>query len=249
MMARIAPVVPAESDILCEFCGYTLNGLPESGNCPECGQAIVRSISEDERRLTDWDLRAGNRLSAFLKISLLVLFRPSRFFRSLTTRTSVESARRFAIVHWCIASIFFGVAAFVHVVWYRHLTGRGGFNVPLGIAILASLSLITATFLVLSYVTRVAAKLTNWEATYRGLRMPEAAVLRGMYYHAAHYTPVALIAFCTVYGYSCLLINRMVSIMSASAYLYVLCGEVIIGAAYLFNTYWIAMRNMMYANR
>src|SRR3954464_620053 len=27
-MSRIAPVVPAETDILCEGCGYTLNGLP-----------------------------------------------------------------------------------------------------------------------------------------------------------------------------------------------------------------------------
>ena len=32
-------------------------------------------------------------------------------------------------------------------------------------------------------------------------------------------------------------------------YLYVLGAEVIVAAAYLFHTYWIAMRNMMYANR
>ena len=32
-------------------------------------------------------------------------------------------------------------------------------------------------------------------------------------------------------------------------YLYVLSAEVIIGAIYLFQTYWIGMRNMMYANR
>jgi hypothetical protein len=32
-------------------------------------------------------------------------------------------------------------------------------------------------------------------------------------------------------------------------YLYVLCGEVVLGAFYLFKTYWIGMRNIMYANR
>ena len=32
-------------------------------------------------------------------------------------------------------------------------------------------------------------------------------------------------------------------------YLYVLAGEVVVTAIYLFQTYWIGMRNMMYANR
>jgi hypothetical protein len=32
-------------------------------------------------------------------------------------------------------------------------------------------------------------------------------------------------------------------------YLYTLSGEVILAAIYLFWTYWIAMRNIMYANR
>ena len=27
------------------------------------------------------------------------------------------------------------------------------------------------------------------------------------------------------------------------------CGEVVLGAVYLFQTYWIGMRNIMYANR
>ena len=35
---------------------------------------------------------------------------------------------------------------------------------------------------------------------------------------------------------------------STTTYLYALCGEVVVGALYLFRTYWIGMRNMMYAN-
>jgi hypothetical protein len=34
-----------------------------------------------------------------------------------------------------------------------------------------------------------------------------------------------------------------------SAFIFGLFAEVVIGSAYLFVTYWIAMRNMMYANR
>ena len=41
----------------------------------------------------------------------------------------------------------------------------------------------------------------------------------------------------------------ILGVMSGTKYLYVLCGEVIVAAFYLFETYWIAMRNMMYANR
>ena len=56
----------------------------------------------------------------------------------------------------------------------------------------------------------------------------------------------ALVAFVTVVGYRLTLAHTP---GTATRYLYVLCAEVIVGAAYLFHTYWIAMRNMMYANR
>ena len=32
-------------------------------------------------------------------------------------------------------------------------------------------------------------------------------------------------------------------------YLYILSGLVVVSAIYLFRTYWIAMKNIMYANR
>jgi hypothetical protein len=98
-------------------------------------------------------------------------------------------------------------------------------------------------------VTWLAARLTTWEATYRGIRLPVAVVLRGMYYHTAHYVPVAVVAFATVSGYWLLNRARVLDLTTASTYLYVLCAQVIACAAYLFHTYWIGMRNMMYANR
>lgn len=53
----------------------------------------------------------------------------------------------------------------------------------------------------------------------------------------------------TVLGYRLALHWGWLSGTTGMVYLYVLCGEVIVAAAYLFNTYWIAMRNLMYANR
>ena len=83
----------------------------------------------------------------------------------------------------------------------------------------------------------------------RGLRMPLNVVLRGMYYHAAHYLPVAAGAAITVYGYRWLFQRFILPPESVTTYLYVLCAEVIVFSAFLFHTYWIGMRNMMYANR
>src|SRR5438552_8942601 len=117
-MPRIAPVVPAETDILCERCGYTLNGLPESGNCPECGERIAASTVDAGRRLSAWDQPIASPLLAFLDTSAAVLLRPSRFFRSLATRGDVSRARDFAQLHWILASTMFGIAAATHALWF-----------------------------------------------------------------------------------------------------------------------------------
>jgi hypothetical protein len=60
---------------------------------------------------------------------------------------------------------------------------------------------------------------------------------------------VALVAFFTVGGYAFLVHRGILSVDTSTRYLYILCAEVILGAVYLFQTYWIGMRNMMYANR
>src|SRR5207248_8232837 len=110
------------------------------------------------------------------------------------------------------------------------------------------LALFTYAFMFIT--TRIAARLTAWEATYRGLRLPLPVVLRGLDYHAAHYLPVALMTAATVVGYRVLLLRDPArGGLWAPIYLYVLCGEVIVAAVYLFKTYWIGMKNMMYASR
>ena len=172
------------------------------------------------------------------------MFRPTAFYRTLVTRPTADRSAAFAWIHWLAASLLLALAA------YGYSTGfvpavtdafpLNGWIIWLAISV--------ATFVVLLGLTHIASRLTTWEATYRGLRLPRVAVKRGMHFHAAHYLPVALVAALTVIGYDLLLSRKVLTGLSAMPYLYVICAEVIVGALYLFWTYWIGMRNMMYAN-
>lgn len=257
-MPSAAASVPAPEALLCEQCGYVLTGLPADGHCPECGRPIADS-DPAHRHPPAWETAIHARFSAFLHTTVVVLFQPSRFYRTFATRSaSLRAAHRFALWHWLIVSILLALAAVVHlnvfvtggVLPFRAPWGfislRDGLHGP--IPLLGFLLLVVVVLFCLEALSRLAAKLTTWEATYRGLRLPYASVLRALYYHAAHYLPVALVAAATVLGYQILLARDPAYIDSATTYLYVLCGEVIAGAVYLFKTYWIAMRRTMYAN-
>ncbi len=243
-----AVIVPRETDLLCEKCGYILNGLPDGANCPECGVPTSESLADTLRRPAAWEDPSNPRgmIGRFLTTTVAVLFHPTRFHRTLVTRGDTDAARRFARGHWILAALFLGTAATAHATWYWAFIGhRWTDRLALPIWI-GSILFIVVT---LSMTTWLAARLTHWEATYRGLRMPLIAVRRGMYYHAAHYLPVAATAMITVLGFRLLLTRGILGAENVTTYLYILSGEVVVAAGYLFNTYWIGMRNMMYANR
>jgi len=229
---------PAESDLLCEFCGYTLNGLDQRSNCPECGMPIAASLGQ-KRHPPLWEHPDGRSVwTAMITTTSEILFRTTAFFKGITARGNVRRASVFAHIHWLLASILFGVAGVFHV-----LITNPNLRFPIlvligGVGILALIS-----YLSLWGTTWLAVRLTAWEAAYRGYRLPRPVVMRAMYYHAAHYLPVALLAVATVtVDFACF------DAMTVVKYLYVLCAEIILCAAYLFKTYWIGMRNMMYAN-
>jgi hypothetical protein len=240
-MTRVAPLPPAEHDLLCEFCGYTLNGLPEQSNCPECGMPIAASIGS-KRHPPLWEQRRWS----FIATTLQIIFRPTQFFSSTTARGNLRRAATFGHMHWILASILFGIAGSTHAslfymsgLWTAKLFSRLS-----GAALLAIVS-----YAGLWATTWLAVRLTAWEAAYRGLRLPLPVVTRSMYYHAAHYLPVGLAAVATVVTYAILYERRMLDVQTLTPYLYAICAEIIVAAAYLFKTYWIGMRNMMYANR
>jgi hypothetical protein len=237
-MTRVAPIVPSETDLLCENCGYTLNGLPAASNCPECGRPIDESIKSD-RVPPAWEQPGRLRFFAFAETSADVIVRPTHFYRTSTTRGDAARARLFANIHWQIATLFFAAAGTIHAEVFF----------PTGVAPVVFMVLVLVTFLTLWLTTSVAARLTAWEANYRGIRLPLPVVRRGMYYHAAHYLPVAVITLAVVSGYALALRYQLAGPQTITTYLYTLCAAVIVAAAYLFHTYWIGMRNMMYANR
>ena len=243
-MAWNAAIIPDDADLLCESCGYTLKGLPLDGHCPECGKPIGESTGT-HRRPPLWEQSADYPIfRRFFGTTLTLIVHPRRFYRTFQTRAPLQNAAGFARIHWTLISILFAITAFYHWDWYRtHILYRRPPS-PLWMA-----PLLVASYLLIVVTIRLSARLTVIEASYRGYRLPLATVLRGMYYHSAHVLLVALVAAVTVLGYRWALRHDLLDATSSRAYLFVLCVEVVLGAAYLFETYWIAMRNMMYANR
>jgi hypothetical protein len=243
--------VPGESDTLCEGCGYVLNGLPENGRCPECGKLTSESAAS-LRMPPDWESGRSNRFSAFWRTTFDCIFRPTKFFRSISVRPAGPPSLLFARVHWIVAATLFGACAWIHA-------GLMGGLGPLQIVapalertvfLMLFPVFVIATYLFLIVLNSIAARLTTFEATYRGIRLPRPVVLRAMHYHAAHYLPVGLLAIATVGGNKLFLLGWPVKAWGYQiTYLYVVCGEVVLSAVYLFKTYWVAMRNLMYANR
>lgn len=68
-----------EYTLLCETCGYTVDGLPAEGNCPECGRAIRTSLPE-ARAGTPWD--RGPSVRSWFATGWMVVRRPRRTFES-----------------------------------------------------------------------------------------------------------------------------------------------------------------------
>jgi hypothetical protein len=244
-MARVATVVPDETDLLCEGCGYTLNCLPQTGNCPECGKPISESVGI-HRSFSEFESHPS--LATLIDTTLRVLLHPRGFYSELATRSNTDAALRFTHFHRLLASVLFALAAAGHLLWILQTLRITGVA-PLIVFAVAAIVGIPLLYLLLSGLTRLAAWLSAIEARYWGMRLPLPVVRRGMQFHTANYLPVAMLAAALVWGYRLLLETGILSRRFDDIYLYTLCGAVIVSAMYLFRSYWIAMRSMMYANR
>ncbi|MGE5612495.1 MAG: hypothetical protein ACM359_24820 [Bacillota bacterium] len=260
-MSHVAPAIPDESVLLCEGCGYILSGLPSESRCPECGKAIAESLPEVRQR-PEWEKTDSDRPAwrRFGRTTMAVIFRSSWFYRTLATRSLGSGSRQFARIHLLITSILMGLAGTLQLQWLLDLPGLHNWVphrfdlmqtdvlAPLAIGLVGLLVCGAVCYGTLAGLTAIAARLTAWEAAFRGYRLPYTVVLRGLDYHSPHYLPVAAGAFLTVAGYQLLLMLGVLDGLSAPQYLYVLCVEVVVSAGYLFWTYWVAMRNMLFAN-
>lgn len=242
-MPAAGSIVPAESDLLCEACGYTLNGLPRDGNCPECGTPI--SMSFGDHRAPSQVEQAPS-AATFVRTTAAVLLRPRRFYRTLATRFDSVASTRFAQAHRIIAAGFFGAAAAGHLIWGA--LSAGGRPRTAAVLVLI-LSFAAFAYVLLRGLSTLAAWLSAIEARYWGMRLPHPIVRRALRFHSACYLPVSMLACAIVWLHLLLLRIGWIDFTFGTTYLYTLCGAVIISAGYLFWMYWIAMRSMMYANR
>lgn len=240
-MPAYAANIPADTDLLCESCGYMLNGLPNEGNCPECGTPIADSTHRSGRTLSPWE--TGDSL---IHTSVEVTFRPARFYRSLKTRVAgpeLRRARHFASIHWAVAGLLITLAIIGHYAltlgWSLH---------PAGFALLGATVILAFMFTAWG-LTEAATRLTAWEASWRGYRLPPEVVRRALHYHAAHLLPAGGALVLIVFGYRLSLATGLLDFAdTVIPYLYVLSATAIGAALYLFWTYWIGMRNLLYAN-
>ena len=166
---------PTETDILCENCGYMLNGLPANGNCPECGSPVEVSIAERFRKTPLWEDSEDSRPRwlRFLITTGQIIFKPAQFYRTHKSRGQVHDPQRFANIQLIVASLLLGLAAWMHWDWYQRIILRYQ-QVPkwLGWGLLLTLPL--ATYLCSFSILLIATRLTAWEAAYRGYRLPHS---------------------------------------------------------------------------
>jgi len=238
--------VPEANLILCEGCGYVLSGLGGgSERCPECGKPVAES-KPNLRQPSEWQQKGT--MASLVRTTAMVLFRPSRFFRYLAVRQEdAKAARSFAVVHFGVCGVILGMAFYLHAQWYVSMISVLSPRAQLMLIAVLPVLCIIGVLGALYAATEIGGQLTAWEAAYRGLRLPMDVVRRAMHYHSAHYLPVALAALVTTAGFR-IWVATGNGALYGTQYLYVLCVEIVVCAAYLFKTYWIGMRNVMYAN-
>jgi hypothetical protein len=142
--------VPAEFDLLCESCGYSLIGLMVD-RCPECGASFDATALRLARVPWLYRKRLG-RASAYLQTLRFALLRPRRFARELCrpVRISAQDAHRFRMLTIGIASfgVAVGLAGFLQYVvgfWPPRLLSVGLLGACAGVWLATFFFLLMAT--------------------------------------------------------------------------------------------------------
>lgn len=175
---------------------------------------------------------------------MALLRRPVGYWKSFRSRPTdaaqFRRAHRFAAWHAALAGGLFAVAVTYHAR-LLNIVGQGAHWLPI-----VAFGVVVVTALLGKWL---ASHLTAYEARQRGMRMPQPVVWRVLAYQSATLLPFALLAAATVLGAVLLRdVSAIAFAQNLHVYIGILAAEAIVGGAYLFWTYWMAMRGVMYAN-
>lgn len=96
----VAPAAAPAAALLCETCGYVIDGLPTSGPCSECGRPVADSLPE-RRTGTAWQRSPGVR--SWFITNFAAIFRRRQTFDTL--RADNRGWRSLLIVNLIFASL------------------------------------------------------------------------------------------------------------------------------------------------
>ncbi len=240
---------PPEADLsapVCEFCSYRLTGLTDDDNCPECGQPVRLSTVDSGRVFTSID--RGN--DGFWATSLQIWLHPKRFFRRLRAHAdpaAMHETASFSNEHIWLAALLGGAAVVGHYILVDPAVGpKPGYWAPFATWV----GIMSVPFIaIVSFGMRwLVVQLSVVETRWRGMRLSRSVIRRGIDYHTAHITPVCLMVLLIVAAAHVAFEFGWLDYQYIWHYLIMLSSAIVLGAIWLFYTYWLAMRSMMYAN-
>ncbi|HEY0008869.1 MAG TPA: hypothetical protein VGB55_09110 [Tepidisphaeraceae bacterium] len=238
------PTPPAPNDVLCEACGYTLNGLSESGNCPECGTPVAFSTTESPRRPPAWEqsgIRSG--VARFSRTAAAVLLHPSSFGQTISVHQDVRRSKSLAWICLIVTAYLNTKTIIVHEALTGVLTLGGPMVVIGGFVLLPIVSLAFWWGMV-----HLVAWLTALESKFWGYRMPRFRVLRVLNYLTLHLIAASMLPLLATTAFAVFLAFDQDNGQFAVQYLYGLSAVIVIAALYLFVVYWRAMKAILNAN-
>lgn len=250
-MAFARQTPPTEGDLLCESCGYLLNGLNAGpdGHCPECGEPVSTSLDPAARKPAPIEVVWTP--ASFWRTTASVLFRKRKFFRETKARSGdATTVGRFGNVHRMLAAALFGIAAAIHLAFTadNRLWLRTWDWTAVTLIAVAAVVFSFVAYGMLRLVTWLAVRMTAVESKFWGMRLSPEMLRRAMNFHAANYLPVGVLAVLVTGGYRLALETDLLNAQWGVAYLVTLCVAVVAGAMWLFESFVIAMRRIRLAN-
>jgi hypothetical protein len=241
-----ASLVPSLDSILCESCGYTLDGLPAQGNCPECGTPIAHSTTATPRIPPKFEVAPS--WGSFIATAMDVIRRPKQFFKTLRLQPRANS-NNFRMRALVLLSIVAGAAAALHYNWAIAFWGfLPGSFVAIGICVFIGAVAAKVTLISGLILNRPIVWLTTLESGFWGFRLPKDRVQKALDYQIAQTLPAAIAILLAVVVHRVLLVAGVVDGSFSTTYLYTLSGVTVLAVLWVFNTYTKAMRAIMFAN-